>query len=136
MGRALGQGAQKVPDQRLIPEVAGQMWGKSPRKALESFFVRAADPVFSIDLEPPTRERLVALLDSIKQCHSEAYGSPATVSSAAVLDSVGEAPVRTRIRALVEALDHEMTYGGIPLLHASALAEHPMEEIPDEPPAE
>lgn len=57
------------------------------------------------------------MLEAIRQLHAQAYGWPAEVDFEPVVEGVGDKPLRTIIRAVVEYLDLQYLYGEEPEIH-------------------
>lgn len=121
-------GARKKPDDRTVmPELAGEKFGKEAQDTLTHFFRQAISKDSPI-MRPVHENELSALLEELIQLHGQAYQWAAQLDISELLHYLGSQPVRTYIRAALEALDRQYLYGHTEKLAASALVEHALHE--------
>lgn len=103
-------------DRTIMPELAAQKLGDKAARDVEKFFSLATGSG-SMHIQPPKAEDLLQLLARVAELHGQAYGWTPEFSGSELLRHLGAQPVRTYVRAALEALDLRMLHG--------------MEQIPD-----
>jgi hypothetical protein len=98
-------------DPVLLPQMAEEKCGHIESLALSRFFQQAMDPVQCPTVRPLREEDLLLLLERVRQLHADAYAWPAELDLPQLIASIGEQPVRTHLRAALEALDVKRAAG-------------------------
>lgn len=98
-------------DPILLPGLAEEKCGKAEGQALSHFFQQAMDSVQCPTVRPLRGEDLLLLLERVRQLHADAYAWPAELDLPELIGSIGEQPVRTHLRAALEALDVKRAVG-------------------------
>jgi len=98
-------------DPVLLPQLAQEKCGQTESRALSHFFQQAMDPAQCPTVRPLREEDLLLLLERVRQLHADAYVWPAELDLPELIASIGEQPVRTHLRAALEALDVKRAAG-------------------------
>ncbi|MBE7560667.1 DUF2791 family P-loop domain-containing protein [bacterium] len=86
-------------------------FGQAGAEALENFFRQCMDDDQCPTLQPVDEKHLSKLFDSVITLHGEAHAWKASMVRENLRDLPQNAPIRTRIRALVEMLDRASVTG-------------------------
>jgi hypothetical protein len=123
-----GTGGSSVKsDRSQIPTLAQEKFGDQAETVLQGFFDRALGS-HCPTIRPLETATLIKLLDRLVQLHGTAYDWQAELNLAELVQSIGSQPIRTHIRATLEALDmaylyHERVALGVTELVESSVAE-------------
>ncbi len=104
------QGRNQPPDATLIPELARARNNGYSEGEMIAFFKYAQNQEHCPFIEPIKRHQLVELLTEIAKIHGISYGWEPQINVDRVIDALGNNPLRTHIRGLLETLD--MAYLG------------------------
>ncbi len=96
-------------DRTHIPELAAQKFGEDATAEMKIFFDIAISRQCPT-IEPLSQDELSKLLASLVECHRIAYDWDAQLDIPSLIQYMGAQPVRTHIRAALEALDINYTY--------------------------
>jgi hypothetical protein len=117
-------------DRSLLPELAEKRLGDEVRREMREFFETANSP-HCLTIAPIERSSLRGLVDELVHLHSLAHdwtpGSAVDIWKATE-NLAPDEPVRTHIRAALEALDQSCLSGVTPSLEADELTQHGVEE--------
>lgn len=106
---------ERRSDYEIIPEkLAAKGMEHEIPTAREVFGCFLRDNLF---LDTPSSFDIRRMLEAIRKLHGEAYGWPAEVGLDHVVNGLGDKPLRTIIRAVVEYLDLQYLYGEEPEIH-------------------
>jgi hypothetical protein len=111
-------------DRTQIPELAAEKFDADAAAELKQFFEHAIGPQCPT-IKPLEASGLIKLLEKVTHLHGIAYDWKATLDFPRLVQTIGSQPLRTHIRAALEALDiaylyHEpVTLGVTPLVEAS-----------------
>lgn len=119
------QNAKK--DRSQIPELAAQKLGQDAEAEMKKFFDLATSKQCPI-IKPLFQGELSKLLESLVERHRIAYAWDAQLDIHNLIQHIGDKPVRTYIRAALEALDIDYTYKEIITPQVSDLVEGSVEE--------
>lgn len=97
-------------------------------QTLERFFKMALDPDQCPIIRPVQKDDLIRLLETLKSMHAVGYAWEPTLAVETVVQKIGDQPVRTHIRATLEALDLSLVSGETVVPEAAELVETTMEE--------
>lgn len=114
-------------DRNLMPGFAAEKMGEAAAREMGVFFERAIGKE-SLVVTPVAGEALLGLLDALVGLHGRAYDWPAQLDMSQLVRDVGAQPVRTYIRAAMEALDAQYVYNEKVELIASVLTEQKLDE--------
>ena len=112
-------------DSVLMPSLARGRNGEQAAREMHSFFERAVGSDSPV-VRPVRREDLKTLLVRLADIHGAAYNWRPALDPDRVIDHVGTEPVRTHIRAALEALDLRFIYQEDFVPDASTLVSIPM----------
>ncbi|HWR45807.1 hypothetical protein [Sporomusa sp.] len=101
---------------------ADEKWG---------FFFERAIGEESLVAAPVDNTGLVTVLDALTKLHGRAYKWPASFDAGQLIRELGAQPVRTFVRAALEALDLQYVYNENIRLAAATLDEQKLEEDSD-----
>ncbi|GAB4210306.1 MAG: hypothetical protein OHK0012_00230 [Synechococcales cyanobacterium] len=109
------RGSTRAPhkgDQQAMPELARIKLGEEDGAAMQRFFQRALQTQFNPVLPPLSTAAVVALLTEIQALHALAYGWQPDPQRGleGLVSQMGDQPLRTYIRAVLEVLDLEFIY--------------------------
>ncbi len=104
------QGRNQPPDATLIPELAKARNNGYSDLEMTTFFKNAQDQNLCPFIERIGRSQLQALLAEITKIHGISYNWQPEINVDSVIDAIGNSPLRTHIRGLLETLD--MAYLG------------------------
>ena len=96
-------------DRSQIPELAAQKFGEDAEAEMKKFFDMAISKQCPTT-EPLSQDELSKLLASLVERHRIAYDWDAQLDIPNLIEYMGAQPVRTHIRAALEALDINYTY--------------------------
>ncbi len=111
-------------DRSQIPEVAVEKFGDAAGKVMRSFFEKAVSS-HCPTIKPLETANLITLLERLVTLHGTAYAWDSRLDVSNLVRSVGSQPIRTHIRATLEALDiaylyqEEVNLGTIDLMESS-----------------
>ncbi|MDX2271340.1 MAG: BREX system ATP-binding domain-containing protein [Cyanobacteriota bacterium] len=114
-------------DRALIPALAAERLGETVAQDLIRFFDQAISS-HCPSIQPLRSQDLVILLNKIVDLHSIAYDWQPQVDVLALIESVGSQPIRTHLRATLEALDMAYLYHTDLKPHAVELQEASLQE--------
>lgn len=117
-------------DHSQIPELAAQRLGQDAEAEMKKFFDTAISKQCPTT-EPLSQGELSNLLESLVERHRIAYGWDAQLDIHNLMQHIGNQPVRTHIRAALEALDINYVYKEIIIPEATNLVEGSVEEEED-----
>ncbi len=92
-----------------MPELALEKFGASGREEILKFFETGNSSQCPI-IEPVTEAALIDLLEELVKMHGRAYNWNAALNVGKLLRDLGSHPIRTYIRATLEALDIRYLY--------------------------
>jgi len=114
-------------DRSQIPELAAQKFGPNDQVEMKKFFDTAIGKQCPTT-EPLSQPELSNLLESLVERHQIAYGWQAQLDVHNLIQQIGNQPVRTHIRAALEALDIDYIYKEIIIPEATNLVEESVKE--------
>lgn len=114
-------------DHSQIPELAVQKFGQDSEAEMNNFFDTAIGKQCPTT-KPLSQSELSNLLESLVEIHRIAYDWEAQLDIYNLIRHIGDQPVRTHIRAALEALDINYTYQKIVLPEVTNLVEGSIEE--------
>lgn len=114
-------------DLSQIPELAAQKLGHNAEAEMKKFFDLAISRQCPTT-EPLSQGELSKLLETLVERHRIAYAWDAQLDVHNLIQHIGNQPVRTHIRAALEALDINYTYKEIITPEVSDLVEGSVEE--------
>ena len=117
-------------DDSQIPELAAQRLGQDAEAQMKNFFDTAISKQCPTT-KPLSQSELSKLLESLVEHHGLAYAWEAELNVHKSIKDIGDKPVRTHIRAALEALDINYVYKEIIVPEASNLVEGSVEEEED-----
>lgn len=117
-----------IHDEAIMPELALTKFGATAQDEIRTFFEIGSIGDRCPIIKPVTEDALVGLLEKLVMIHGRAYDWNAALDISSLLHKLGSHPVRTYIRATLEALDvchlyHEEVTPDTEDLVASALEE-------------
>jgi len=115
-------------DRKAIPELAEEKLGKAAREEINRFFEKALNTEVCPVIQPVAEDGLVNLLKKLVEIHGIAYGWPAELDVSKLIHQIGSKPIRTHIRAALEALDMSYVYQETVTPKAVELTESELEE--------
>ncbi|WAS05022.1 DUF2791 family P-loop domain-containing protein [Gloeomargaritales cyanobacterium VI4D9] len=99
------QGRNQLPDQSRMCELAKERNNGYSEAKMRTFFTYAQDERICPFIEQMNRQQLKELLSEITAIHGISYGWQPEVDIDRVINAIGNDPVRTHIRGLLETLD-------------------------------
>lgn len=114
-------------DRTQIPQLAAEKFGTEAAVTLQEFFETAVSS-HCPTIRPLETANLVKLLDQLVKLHSTAYGWNAQMNASKLVKTVGSQPIRTHIRATLEALDIAYLYNETVELGVTELVEASVQE--------
>lgn len=114
-------------DRSQIPELAALKFGQDAKAEMNKFFDLAISKQCPTT-EPLSQSELIKLLKSLVERHQVAYAWDAQLDVHELIQHIGNQPVRTHIRAALEALDINYAYKEIITPEATNLVEGSVEE--------
>jgi P-loop Domain of unknown function (DUF2791) len=117
-------------DRAQIPEVAVDKFGSEAGKVMRSFFEQAVSS-HCPTIRPLETANLITLLERLVLLHGTAYAWDARLDVPKLVRSVGSQPIRTHIRATLEALDMAYLYQEEVDLETTELMESSVREDED-----
>ena len=114
-------------DRYQIPDLAGLKLGHDAKAEVSKFFEIAISKQ-CLTTEPLSQDKLSKLLESLVERHRIAYAWDAQLDVYSLIRDMGSQPVRTHIRAALEALDINYAYKEIITPEATNLVEGSVEE--------
>ncbi|MBM3268883.1 MAG: DUF2791 family P-loop domain-containing protein [Candidatus Sericytochromatia bacterium] len=121
---------RRIPDQTAIPELAAAKLDLVSQQRLVRLFDRTLSPQCPI-IGPIHSDALRGILGRIVELHGAAYDWPAHLDIPEIQARCANQPVRTMIRATVEALDLRFLHGDPALPELADLTEYSLEEAED-----
>ncbi|APB34348.1 hypothetical protein GlitD10_2022 [Gloeomargarita lithophora Alchichica-D10] len=104
------QGRDRLTDKTRMCELAKERNNSYSEQAMLNFFAYGQDQQLCPFIEQTDRNQLKQLLAEIKEIHGISYGWQPEVDIDRVIAAIGNDPIRTHIRGLLETLD--MVYLG------------------------
>jgi P-loop Domain of unknown function (DUF2791) len=117
-------------DRDQMPGIAVEKFGSAAGKVIKAFFEQAISP-HCPTIRPLETASLITLLDHLVKLHGTAYAWQAELDVAQLVQTIGSQPIRTHIRATLEALDIAYLYHESVKLGATALVEASVQEQED-----
>lgn len=114
-------------DRSQIPELASQKFGQEEKAEMDNFFDTAIGKQ-CFTTKPLSQRERSNLLESLVKLRRIAYAWDAQLDIHKLIQHIGVQPVRTDIRAALEALDINYVYKEILIPEASNLVEGSVEE--------
>ena len=114
-------------DRSQVPELAAQKLGEDAAVEMNKFFDLAISKQCPTT-EPLSRSELIKIIESLEELHRIAYDWDGHLDIYKLIKHVGNQPVRTHIRAALEALDINYTYQEIIIPETTNLVEGSVEE--------
>jgi hypothetical protein len=96
--------ANRLHDESIMPELALEKFGEADRDRIRKFFETGNSGRCPI-IQPVTEDALLGLLEQLVLIHGRAYDWNATLNVEKLLHDLGSHPIRSYIRATLEALD-------------------------------
>lgn len=96
-------------DRSQIPSLAGEKFGSKAETVIQGFFDRALSS-HCPTIRPIETASLIELLQRLVTLHGAAYAWDAELNLSDLVQRVGSQPIRTHIRAALEALDMAYLY--------------------------
>ena len=122
------EGSSRQQDDRSVfPDLAAERFGPGARQEMEHFFKRAIS-THCPSVRQATQSEVATVLDRVVQLHGLAYDWPAQLDVGTLLAQIPNVPVRTQIRAALEALDQGRLYREATVPTAGPLAEASLAE--------
>jgi len=124
-------------DRSQIPELAIEKFGTDAGQVMQNFFETAIGSTCPT-IRPLETSGLIELLDHLVKLHGAAYAWDAQLDVPKLIQTIGSQPIRTHIRATLEALDIAYLYhedvklGATDLLEASLQEQADFFAIPEE----
>ncbi len=109
-------------DRTLIPDLAAEKCGDAAKAEIQAFFDKAISP-HCPTIKPLQQQDVTTLLTALVGLHGTAYGWEAKLDVENLLRAIGNQPIRTYIRATLEALDMAYLYKEAPTLGVAELTE-------------
>ena len=100
----------RLPDQETMPEMAAIKFNQAIEQQIRLFFQKALDHQISPEIVQLEQEQLVKLLERITEIHGISYDWQPNIKVQEIITSIGNNPVRTHIRAVLESLDISYQY--------------------------
>ncbi len=113
-------------DRTTMPSAAEQRFGVEARRELEIFFEQAIS-ADSLVVAPVDGNSLLAMLDALVDIHGTAYDWLSILDTHALVAELGSQPIRTYVRAVLEALDIKYVYNETVKMQATELREQSLE---------
>jgi P-loop Domain of unknown function (DUF2791) len=117
-------------DRAQIPEVAIEKFGHEAGKVMQDFFEQAISS-HCPTIRPLETANLTNLLGHLVKLHGTAYAWDAELDVPQLVQTIGSQPIRTHIRATLEALDIAYLYHENIKLGATELVEASVQEQED-----
>lgn len=114
-------------DRSQIPELAAEKFGATATQEMKRFFDRAVSS-HCPTIKPLGTKDLMQLLEQLVELHGKAYAWEAALEIRPLLEAIGSQPIRTHIRATLEALDIAYLYHEAPVLATTDLVESSLQE--------
>ncbi len=114
-----------------MPELAAERFGQDAEAEMNHFFEKAIDNKQCPTIGPLAESDLINLLEKLVEIHGIAYAwdaKNAKLDSRELIWEIGNRPVRTHIRATLEALDINYVYKEIITPEATNLVEGSVQE--------
>ncbi len=111
------QDKKRLPDQETMPEAAIAKFypDQTVEQQIRLFFRNGLDPKISPNIVPLELEQLAKLLKRITDIHGISYNWQPNIDVQEIIKTIGNNPVRTHIRAVLETLDMEYQYPKSPI---------------------
>ena len=114
---------KKVPDKDLMADEADAKFGEAVGQQLRLFFRKALNSEICPHVRLLEDDQLVRLLENVINLHGISYNWQPNVDAQDIINSIGDSPVRTYIRATLEALDISRQYDEIIHIEPGDLAD-------------
>jgi P-loop Domain of unknown function (DUF2791) len=114
-------------DRAQIPQLAAEKFGTEAALTMQEFFETAVSS-YCPTIRPLETANLVKLLDQLVKLHGTAYDWNAQMNASKLVKAVGSQPIRTHIRATLEALDIAYLYNETVELGVTELVEASVQE--------
>lgn len=114
-------------DRAQIPQLASEKFGTEAALTMQEFFETAVSS-HCPTIRPLETANLVKLLDQLVKLHGTAYAWNAQMNASKLVKAVGSQPIRTHIRATLEALDIAYLYNETVELGVTDLVEASVQE--------
>jgi len=101
---------KRLPDQETMPELAAIKFDQAIEEQIRLFFQKGLDRQISPEIVQLEKEQLAKLLERITEIHGISYNWQPNIEVEEIITSIGNNPVRTHIRAVLEALDISYQY--------------------------
>ena len=121
---------RRMADSREIPLLAEERFGKMVSGELQKFFKMAVDPS-NPQIKPVAEDDLINVLTEVVKLYKIAYKGDPQINLKELIQHVGNQPIRTHLRATLEALDIQQLYQKEILPDASSLIATSLEEQAD-----
>jgi hypothetical protein len=122
-----GGDKRRRDDREAIPELAAATLGTAVESEIRRFFKRAVDRESPV-VQPAVENQLIPLLERVAELHGTAYDWEPNLDPRRIVSYVGQQPLRTQIRATLEALDQQLVSGRVTMPETSALVETRLDE--------
>jgi hypothetical protein len=117
-------------DRGQIPPLAAEKFGADAEKLIQEFFEIAVSS-HCPTIRPLETANLVSLLERLVKLHGTAYDWNAQLDAKKLVKKIGSQPIRTHIRAILEALDIAYLYNESVDVGATQLVEASVQEEED-----
>jgi len=114
-------------DRTLIPDLAAEKYDPAAKTEMQAFFDKAISS-HCPTIKPLQQQDVITLLTALVALHGAAYNWDAVLDIANLLRAIGNQPIRTYIRATLEALDMAYLYEEAPTLSVGNLTEFSVRE--------
>jgi hypothetical protein len=114
-------------DRAQIPQLASEKFGTEAALTMQEFFETAVSS-HCPTIRPLETANLVKLLNQLVKLHGTAYDWNAQMNASKLVKAVGSQPIRTHIRATLEALDIAYLYNETVELGVTELVEASVQE--------
>ena len=101
---------KRLPDQETMPVMAADKFNQATEQQIRLFFQKGLDRQISPEIVQLEQEQLVKLLERITEIHGISYDWKPNIKVQEIITSIGNNPVRTHIRAVLESLDISYQY--------------------------
>jgi hypothetical protein len=125
--RGTAGGSATKQDSTVIPQLAAEKLGNAAASETQAFFQHAISPACPT-IKPLEQSDLMDLLSKIVELHGITYDWQPNLDLTTLLVTVGSQPIRTYIRAALEALDLSYLYREKVTLKPAQLVESSLEE--------
>ncbi len=120
-------GSSAKSDRQQIPDLALDKFGSAAKAEIQQFFETAISS-HCPTIKPLDTQTLSVLVEKLVHLHGVAYAWQAHLDTPKLIQTIGSQPVRTHIRAALEALDIAYLYNAEINLNATELMELSVQE--------